>query len=115
MKPIHITALLSVALLCLQCDIFLDEPPNCAAGIAQYYSNGCVIVDDRGNTDEQITAEQLLCPKLKGDAEATGCEDAYYTWVDCLKLSMPGDCGYCAMVLDEFYACYNGYGFSYEK
>lgn len=104
MKYVKLALILVVSLLCLQCEVFLDDnPPDCEQGIEKYYDEGCVIPYEDGYLAE--SAAEDLCEEALDDAREEGCETKHAEWVLCMTEKEGEDCADCFELLIDLIEC----------
>jgi hypothetical protein len=110
MRPVHLTIVLAISLVCIQCEIFLDDPPSCSGAVAHFYSIGCGI----GTSSEDIVPEEVieewLCITVKNNAKATGCDEEYYDMISCYSDMPQGQCWWCDELSEIYFQCESASG-----
>lgn len=113
MKPVHWFLLGMIAVFNLRCEIFLDDPPDCAKGLRNGFNAGCQVYDSNGNPHALDAAlMQMVCIDWKTAAEQTRCEELYYDWIACMVGVSPTECNDCYLAESAFGACYDNSPFN---
>lgn len=96
-------AVVILAMTLVQCEIFLDDPPDCETSMQAFYETCTYVL-----YDEPVSVQDAvgLCNDAAEDATDTGCIDEHMAWRVCLYRTEPETCG-CDEALVDLYNCIN--------
>ena len=100
--PIFII-IVSLSLTALQCEVFLDDVPNCEKSLEVFYETCTYVFNDEPISEYDAID---LCEYAQDDAKETHCTEAHIKWRVCLYRTEPEVCG-CDEEMTDLFECIN--------